>query len=105
MSKIQLFTLMFFCYILTVAGNLYPKEFEEFINEFKRDYSSSEYNYRFNIFSKNLENIRSHNIANHSFKLGIGPFADMTTDEFSYNHLNPFLDSYTLVGHFQQQVQ
>lgn len=89
---------MFFCYILTVAGNLYLKEFEKFINEFKRDYSSSEYNYRFNIFSKNLENIRSHNIANHSFKLGIGPFADMTMDEFSYNHLNPFLDSYTTCG-------
>ena len=98
MSKIQLFTLMFFCYILTVAGNLYLKEFEKFINEFKRGYSSSEYNYRFNIFSKNLENIRSHNRANHSFKLGIGPFADMTTDEFSYNHLNPFLDSYTTCG-------
>ena len=98
MPNIQLLTLMFFCYVLTVAGNLYLKEFEKFINDFKKDYFKKKYKDRFIIFSKNLEHIRNHNIASHSFKLGVGPFADMTLDEFSYKHLSPFLDTQTRCG-------
>ena len=34
------------------------------------------------MFSANLEFIRSHNAEGHTYQLGVGPFADMTNDEF-----------------------
>jgi len=34
------------------------------------------------VFRANLEFIRSHNAEGHTYQLGVGPFADMTNDEF-----------------------
>ena len=34
------------------------------------------------MFRANLEFIRSHNAEGHTYQLGVGPFADMTNDEY-----------------------
>ena len=99
MNKILALSLILFCSISTVAGHIHLKEFEKFIKEFNKSYDESEFHRRLDIFENNLKMIRDHNkraeFGEHSYYLGIGPFADLTLNEFSYRYLNPYFDSNT----------
>lgn len=58
-------------------------DFHQFLIKFKKDYTSSEFYHRFEIFKDNVEFIMRHNIEiGRSYKLAINKFADMTLDEF-----------------------
>lgn len=65
-------------------------EFEKFIVIHNKVYESVEHrNHRFNVFAENLKFIHSMNEQNLGYKLGVGPFADMTSEEFA-KQFTPF---------------
>lgn len=69
-------------------------EFEKFLTKFDKRYDQNEFRKRLEIFSNNLIKIMKHNkealSGNKSYTLGVGPFADLTVEEFSYSYLNPY---------------
>ena len=81
------------------------KEFDAFKEKFKRVYSSPEESYRYQVFKSNLAYIDSINSQGHSFKLGIGPYADLTYEEFESQFLNPRAQSLTAPEEFMQHVE
>ncbi|KAI5639633.1 papain family cysteine protease domain-containing protein [Phthorimaea operculella] len=61
--------------------------FKEFQEKFHKKYlNNKEYNYRFQIFRKALEDINKRNEESDGEVYGITEFADMTLDEFLYEH-------------------
>ena len=71
----------------------YKEQFDSFIDGYNRNYNTSEYWYRYNIFEKNMEYINYSNIyKNNTYKLGVNNFTDMTFDEFSALYLNHKFD-------------
>jgi len=59
------------------------RAFVTFINTYSKVYDSTAATFeRFTIFQSNLAIINAHNAANHTWHMGIGPFADLTSDEF-----------------------
>ena len=96
MNKTSILTLILCYYITNVAANFHIKDFEKFIEDFKKNYDQNEFNKRLDIFGNNMEMIKNHNKeaeeGYHMYYLGIGPFADLTLDEFSYKYLNPYFD-------------
>ena len=44
---------------------------------------ADESNTRFKVFQQNLKNILEHNAGNHSYKIGLNQFSDMTKEEFT----------------------
>ena len=57
--------------------------YQMFLAEFGKTYNSeSEYDYRYQVFTENVNMIDSHNAGNHSHSLGINEFADWTSEEF-----------------------
>ena len=75
-------------------GNLHFSEFEKFVQKFEKKYEESEFRNRLEIFTENFNKILQHNreaeSGNRSYYLGIGPFADMTVNEYSNSFLNPY---------------
>jgi C1A family cysteine protease len=68
--------------------------FQRFVSVHDRIYdSSTEFHKRFGIFRDNIQYAIVHNDANHSYKLGVTQYADMTIDEFvSYRGFGIMLD-------------
>ena len=63
------------------------KQFQKFINKYKKKYSSiNEYFYRYQYFRNNVLSIV--NSKKSSFKKGITQFSDLTKQEFSKTYLN-----------------
>ena len=63
------------------------KQFQKFINKYKKKYSSiNEYLYRYQLFRNNVLSIV--NSEKSSFKKGITQFSDLTKQEFSKTYLN-----------------
>lgn len=60
--------------------------FHAYTQEHGKVYSSEEFNERLEIFADNLQMIERHNAEAtkglHSFQLGVGPFTDMTHEEW-----------------------
>ena len=59
--------------------------FMKFVAKFGKTYAShSDHNSKFQVFSQNYRRVKAHNEspANHSYKLGINKFSDMTEEEF-----------------------
>lgn len=55
--------------------------FEKYIQEYNKNYSSTEYIFRKNIFEHRLKNIIQHNLnLNNSWKKGVNLFTDYTKD-------------------------
>jgi len=83
--------------VMLVCGtsSLNIDEFENFVEKFGKKYEESEFRKRLEIFSHNFNRITEHNKqvsnGNKSYYLGIGPFADLTEEEYSYSFLNPYL--------------
>lgn len=60
----------------------YSIQFIQYIKEYNKQYNENELETRFNIFKNNLQKINQHNIEDHSWKMEINAFADLTSDEF-----------------------
>ena len=60
------------------------KKYEEYISRFSKTYSGEERTKRFEIFQANLKMILEHNQNKgfHGFSLGLGPFTDLTNEEY-----------------------
>jgi len=90
----------------TLFSVVAASEWEDFKNQYARNFAGEEEAKRHAIFQSNLEFIISENAKGHSYTLGIGPFADMTAEEFTSGHLGytrpesdePVLDAFTYNG-------
>lgn len=71
----------------TTAETLSLHEFELFKQKFNKEYSDEVSPHRYSVFQKNLEYITSVNSQDLGFKLAVGPFADLTYEEFSSQYL------------------
>jgi len=73
--------IMFRASLIVVAGA--STTWEEFKQEFGRAYNGvEEEEFRQQVFNSNVEFINAENAKGHSHMLGVGPFADMTSDEY-----------------------
>lgn len=63
--------------------------FGKFVQEHNKIYTPEEYFRRFQIFQDNVDFIVAQNEMNHTYTLGIGPFADLTFEEFTAQYLSP----------------
>lgn len=80
-----------------------PK-FTEFIKTYNKNYNDTELVTRFSIFKDNLKKIEEHNSGNHSWKMGINKFADLTADEFKMYYTgfkNPIRPSFVKNKNFR----
>ena len=69
----------------------FHKKFLEFKIKFRKFHpTEEEFLYRYEIFTKNYKKVTKKNSENHSYKLEINKFGDMTFFEFSENYLFPF---------------
>jgi len=55
---------------------------DEVVEGIERFADKAEHDARFEIFKDNMDTMKVHNDADHSWKMGITPFVDMTQDEF-----------------------
>ena len=66
-------------------------EFKDFVEKFDKNYSQHEYFHRMQVFYENLDFINKHNMlaynGTYNYYLGVGPFTDLTLNEFSKNYL------------------
>jgi cathepsin L len=57
--------------------------FAEYCKDFSKDYEFEEFQNRMDIFTQNLAMITRHNAGDHSWKMGINKFVDMTPEEIA----------------------
>src|SRR5689334_17370023 len=57
--------------------------FGDYLRESGKRYEGDEYNHRLNVFKNNMKRIQQHNSENHSWKMGVNKFTDMTQEERS----------------------
>lgn len=69
-------------FTLVSAGRNGQEMFKQYMDEYNKFYEPEEIPIRYEIFMKNLDFISNHNAQDHSYKLGITLFTDMTNDEF-----------------------
>ncbi|XP_037011823.2 pro-cathepsin H [Artibeus jamaicensis] len=72
------------------SRSLDPEEtfrFKSWMEQHQKTYSTEEYPYRLQTFTRNQRKIKEHNVRNHTFKMGINPFSDMTFAEFKRRFL------------------
>ena len=81
-AVIGLIAIMTSLYLISMPSHD-NSEFEIFIAEFQKSYNTEdEYNYRKAVYESNVEFITKENAKDHTYKLGVNQFADMTLDEF-----------------------
>lgn len=87
----SLFTIIFTIFLLADALPFWIfSHFEEFQEEFSKNYETpAELLYRISVFFENFKEIQEHNSEGHSFRLGLNRFADLSEEEFAYEHLQP----------------
>lgn len=67
----------------TETEESYWQQWRSFLDQENKEYATfSEHNSRFNIFRDNVDIINRHNSEGHSWQMGVGPFADLTAEEF-----------------------
>jgi len=82
-GKITVCLLVALITLVSCARGLYTYTFDDYASEFKKQYSSSEAEYRKAIFESNLEAIRTHNAnPSASWKMGVNHLTDQTDEEF-----------------------
>lgn len=84
-------------------------QFEAFKVQFRKQYSNTEDNLRFITFRENLDYIAESNSRNLPYILGVGPFADLTEQEFLDRHTSqvsgpPTYDNFYLGEHNATEV-
>ena len=66
-----------------LAGATSHNDFAAWKLKHGKEYDAEEHTKRARIFSENLDFIRAENNKGHSYRLGVGPFTDLTNDEFA----------------------
>ncbi|XP_036047514.1 pro-cathepsin H [Onychomys torridus] len=61
--------------------------FKSWMTQHQKTYSSVEYNYRLQMFASNLRKINAHNQKNHTFKMALNQFSDMSFAEIKRKYL------------------
>lgn len=70
----------------TIGGGTH--EYNKYLNDFQKTYSSSpEYWNHYYSFHNNMQKITNHNNANHSWKMGVNKFTDLSPFEFKNTYL------------------
>uniref|UniRef100_A0A8D1Q5I0 Pro-cathepsin H n=1 Tax=Sus scrofa TaxID=9823 RepID=A0A8D1Q5I0_PIG len=74
------------------ASNLTVSSFEKlhfksWMVQHQKKYSLEEYHHRLQVFVSNWRKINAHNAGNHTFKLGLNQFSDMSFDEIRHKYL------------------
>ena len=82
-----LLTLTFVYLFSSVSSMIIKKSssvtlFHEFIEKYSKNYVSSEYDTRFEIFKHNLNIIENHNSQKHGWKMKVNEYTDLTWNEF-----------------------
>lgn len=60
----------------------FPYLFHHYINEFGKNYTMMEYDYRFQNFVNNVEHVFDLHNSNSDYQIGVNKFTDMTNEEF-----------------------
>ncbi|XP_005999744.1 pro-cathepsin H [Latimeria chalumnae] len=61
--------------------------FKSWISEYNKNYSMQEYYHRLQIFVENKRKVDKHNAGNHTFRMGLNQFSDLTFKEFKKLYL------------------
>ncbi|DAA17595.1 pro-cathepsin H [Bos indicus x Bos taurus] len=69
------------------ANSLEKFHFQSWMVQHQKKYSSEEYYHRLQAFASNLREINAHNARNHTFKMGLNQFSDMSFDELKRKYL------------------
>jgi len=65
-----------------IPETTYQEFFTNFVAQHQKSYSIEDFFHRYNIFKQNFERIQTHNLENHSYKMGVNRFSDLTPLEF-----------------------
>lgn len=87
----QIFTIISFFILSVNAGSM---QFSDFIRQHNKQYSDDELITRFSIFKDNVIKIEQHNSENHSWKMEVNKFADLTADEFKSQYITGYSRPY-----------
>lgn len=88
MQKLIVVTILFSISTLAFTEIELKSKFSLFKAQFNKRYDADMEEIRYDIFKTNVEYIEHFNTKSISVKLGVGPFADLTYEEFSDAHLN-----------------
>ena len=81
----KIFTIISLFILSVNAGSM---QFSDFIRQHNKQYSDDELITRFSIFKDNVIKIEQHNSENHSWKMEVNKFADLTADEFRSQYIS-----------------
>ena len=96
--------LSIFYLLITSSTSFYLRDtelriqFSDFIITHNKQYSDDELITRFSIFKDNIQKIEKHNSENHTWKMSINRFADLTVDEFKVQYISKINDNKDLLG-------
>ena len=77
------FVTLFLLSITALSEINYPYLFHRYMNDFGKNYSITEYDYRFNNFVNNIEHVFEIKKENPNYAVGVNQFSDMTQEEFA----------------------
>lgn len=80
-------TISFFILSVNATSSM---QFSDFIKQHNKQYSDDELITRFSIFKDNVRKIEQHNSENHTWKMTVNKFADLTADEFKNQYVTRF---------------
>ncbi|XP_020202433.1 cysteine proteinase COT44 [Cajanus cajan] len=92
-------TLLFLSFTLSLASDMSTDNevmamYEEWLVKHQKVYNAlGEKDKRFHVFKDNLGFIQNHNAQNHTYKLGLNKFADITNDEYRAMYLGTKSDA------------
>ncbi|KAK0132760.1 Pro-cathepsin H [Merluccius polli] len=70
------------------AAETHEYDFKTWMSQHRKRYDGiAEYRHRLQIFTQNQRRIRLHNAGDHTFKMGLSPFTDLTFGEFKKSYL------------------
>ncbi|XP_044086521.1 pro-cathepsin H [Neovison vison] len=76
------------CYATDVyASSLEKIHFKSWMAQHQKKYSSEEHQHRLQTFVGNWRRIRAHNAGNHTFKMGLNQFSDLSFEEIKSKYL------------------
>jgi C1A family cysteine protease len=74
-----------------LAAPRYEDEFLSFVETYNKKYDATEIFHRFSIFKAKVDEVAAWNAGNHTWRMGINEFSDLTWEEFSTSLLG-FVD-------------
>jgi cathepsin L len=69
------------------ATELRQTQFTEFVKQYNKQYSTTEFFSKFQTFSDNMQHIEEHNASGASWTMAMNEFGDMTADEFKAKYM------------------